>query len=174
MLVYYLQMIDNEEDKCKFERLYLRYRGLLFAVAMKILRNPQDAEDAVQQAFLSIIENLNKISGTDCPETRSYAVTITERKAIDILRARSKIADQEFDETAQGLEIPPPGDSGLADAMAKLPARYRTVLLLRYDNGYDTGELAEILHIKRESVNRLLWRAKEALKEAVREGGGTL
>ena len=174
MLSYYLSIIDTEEGKCKFERIYLRYRGLLFAVAMKILRNEQDAEDAVQQAFLSIIENLKKLSSADCPETRSYAVTIAERKAIDILRAKSRLANQAFDEAAQGLEVPLPGDSGLADAMAKLPPRYRTVLLLRYDNGYNTRELAEILHIKRESVNRLLWRAKEALKKAMEEGGEKL
>lgn len=174
MLLYYLQAIDSEEERSKFERIYYRYRSLLFAVAMKLLRHEQDAEDAVQQAFLSIIENLDKISAEDCPKTRSYVVTITERKAIDILRTRSRLADVDFDETVRGLEAPLPGDNGLADAMMKLPARYREILLLRYDNGYDTGELAAILHIKRGTVNRLLLRAKNALKKAMEEGGGAL
>ena len=56
-----LQTIESEEDKSKFEGIYYRYRKLMFHVAMKILHNRQDAEDAVHQAFVSIIENLEKI-----------------------------------------------------------------------------------------------------------------
>ncbi|MDD4296801.1 MAG: sigma factor [Ruminiclostridium sp.] len=51
-------MIDSEGDKTKFEQIYLKYRELLFYVAIKILRNEHNAEDAVHQAFLSILENL--------------------------------------------------------------------------------------------------------------------
>ena len=165
MLSYYLSIIDTEEGKCKFERIYLRYRGLLFAVAMKILRNEQDAEDAVQQAFLSIIENLKKLSSADCPETRSYAV-----RTCAIIRTAIMAQYPSFWTRRRSAAIL----CGLQATMAKLPPRYRTVLLLRYDNGYNTRELAEILHIKRESVNRLLWRAKEALKKAMEEGGEKL
>lgn len=56
-MLIYLQMIESEADKSKFERLYLRYRGLMFSVAMRLLSNEQDAEDAVHQAFLSIISD---------------------------------------------------------------------------------------------------------------------
>ena len=106
MLVYYLQTIESEEDKSKFERIYYRYRKLMFHVAMKILNNDADAEDAVHQAFVSVIENLNKVGVPELPETRCYVVTITERKAIDILRAKEKVVPLDYDETAQGIEIP--------------------------------------------------------------------
>lgn len=56
-----------------------------------------------------------------------------------------------------------PGDNGLAYAMAKLPAKYREVLLLKYANGYNTKEIAKILDMKPDSVQKLLWRAKNAL-----------
>lgn len=164
-MLIYLQAIESEEGKSKFEQLYFQYRGLMYYVAMKILKNSHSAEDAVHQAFLSIIENLKKISDVDCPKTRSYVVIITERKAIDIARANSKIADIAFDETIAGITIPLPGDNDLADAMAKLPARYREILLLRYDNGFDTKEIAKMLNMERGSVQKLLWRAKEALQQ---------
>ncbi len=61
-MIIYLQMIESDEDKSKFEQLYIMYKGLMFHVAMKILKNEFDAEDAVHQAFLSLIENLKKIS----------------------------------------------------------------------------------------------------------------
>ena len=78
-MIIYLQMIESDEDKSKFEQLYIMYKGLMFHVAMKILKNEFDAEDAVHQAFLSLIENLKKISDVKCPKTRAYIVIITER-----------------------------------------------------------------------------------------------
>lgn len=104
-MIIYLQMIESDEDKSKFEQLYIMYKGLMFHVAMKILKNEFDAEDAVHQAFLSLIENLKKISDVKCPKTRAYIVIITERKAIDIIRSRSKLVDMEFWESTYGIEI---------------------------------------------------------------------
>ena len=86
IVLIYLSMIESEDDKSKFEIIYERYRGLMFYTAMRILNHEQDAEDAVHQAFVSIIENLDKISEPECPKTRAYVVIITERKALDIAR----------------------------------------------------------------------------------------
>ena len=65
-MLIYLQAIESEEERSKFEQLYSQYRGLMYHVAMKILNNPHSAEDAVHQAFLSIIENLKKIPDVKC------------------------------------------------------------------------------------------------------------
>ena len=155
-MIIYLQMIESDEDKSKFEQLYIMYKGLMFHVAMKILKNEFDAEDAVHQAFLSLIENLKKISDVKCPKTRAYIV---------IIRSRSKLVDMEFWESTYGIEIPLPGDHGLADAMARLPAAYRDILLLRYYNGYSVREISSMLHIKKDTAQKQLWRAKAALQK---------
>ena len=173
-MLIYLQMIESEEDKSKFLEIYNQYKYLMFSVANRILKNDYDAEDAVHQAFVSIIDNLNKIDAIDCPETRSYVVIITENKAIDIIRSRKHLAGEELNDAIHGIEIPLPGDNGLADAMAKLPARYREVLLLRFDNGYNTKELAKMLDMTRGSVQKLIWRAKNALKKQLEKDGETI
>lgn len=98
-------------------------------------------------------------------ETIAYIVIITERKAIDIIRSRSKLVDMEFWESTYGIEIPLPGDHGLADAMARLPAAYRDILLLRYYNGYSVREISSMLHIKKDTAQKQLWRAKAALQK---------
>lgn len=168
-MLIYLQMIESEQDKLKFERLHEKYKRLMFYVANQVLHNEHDAEDAVHEAFISIIKNLKKFSDVECPETRSYVVIITERKAIDMIRARSKVTNIDGEEALGGIAVPLPGDHGLADAMANLPARYREVLLLRYDNGYSTKEIAQMLDMKRDSVQKLLWRAKEALQKLLEQ-----
>ena len=66
---------------CIRDRIYLKYKALMFYTANKILHNEQDAEDAVHMAFIKIAENIEKIDALDCPKTRSYIVTIAEHKA---------------------------------------------------------------------------------------------
>ena len=67
-MMIYLQTIDTAEDRSKFEQLYEQYKQLMFYTAFQILKRPQDAEDAVHHAFLSIAENISKISDPDCPK----------------------------------------------------------------------------------------------------------
>ena len=61
MLAILLQLIDDPEDKRKFEDIYSRYERLMFIVARDILKDPYKAEDAVNDAFINIIKNFEKI-----------------------------------------------------------------------------------------------------------------
>ena len=162
-MLIYLQLLETEEQKNKFEQIYSYYQGLMYHVAYEILQNKHDTEDAVHQAFLYFVENIDSIQGIQDSKTKSYIVVVTEHKAIDVIRAKQRIVDLDFEETIRGISIPMPGDHGLADAMAKLPARYREVLLLRFDNGYTTKELARYYETSQENVQKLIWRAREAL-----------
>lgn len=170
-MLIYLSMIESQDDRHKFERIYARYRNLMYHVAYRILGNPQDAEDAVHQAFVSIIQNIHKFVQIDCPETRSFIVIMTERKAIDLIRIRHSEKILPLNEDLVGLEIPAPGDHGLADALAKLPVRYREVLLLRFDSGYSTRELAKMLGLTESGVRKLIGRAKDVLRHILEEDG---
>lgn len=125
MLVY-LAALETEAERDRFQALYERYRGLMFHRAMLLLRNESDAEDAVHQAFLAILEHFEKISSIDCPKTRAYVVIIAESKAVDQLRARKRLASEAELEALPGPEIPLPGGSDLARALWQ-PSRPGTV-----------------------------------------------
>ena len=86
----YLAMIDSDADKSKFEILYSEYKNLMYYTANHILRNSNDAEDVVHQAFLKVIEILDTISSPRCHKTRALLVTITEHKAIDLYREKQR------------------------------------------------------------------------------------
>lgn len=163
-MLIYLQLIESEEDKSKFEQVYLYYRGLMYVTANKILNNQQDAEDAVHQAFVSLAENVDKISEPVCTKTRAYVVTIVERKAVDIYRSKKRKAAVPFDEETMGLRVSVPKND-VADAIARLPARYRAFILLKYDSGYSNGELAQMLGLTYEGVHSLDRRAKAAFRK---------
>ncbi|WP_298024831.1 RNA polymerase sigma factor [uncultured Dysosmobacter sp.] len=170
MLVY-LQAMGNDSDRTRFEALYLAYRGLMFHMADRILRNEQDAEDAVHQAFLKLAERMELVPESLGPQTRALAVTIAERKAIDLYRAKRRHPTADLDEVPLSYEQALPADGTLAGAMAALPPRYREVLLLKYYNGYDSGEIAGFLDTTPENVRQIITRAKKKLAAELRERG---
>lgn len=84
MLQVYLNLLDTQEDKEKFEQLYALYSKKMYKVAYQILRNRHDAEDAVHDSVIAIIDNLEKIKKINCHETWSYIVTIVKSRAFNI------------------------------------------------------------------------------------------
>lgn len=170
-MIIYLQMIESSEEKSKFEQIYLKYKGLMFHVAYDILRNEHDAEDAVHQAFVKVAENIKKIDEPVCPKTHSYVVTIVENKAIDIYRKRKKHSLVELNDEINGIEIQYDGDNILAECILKLPARYREMILLRYNQGYSVREIAAMMNLSLPAAIKLEQRAKKKLKELCEEVG---
>ena len=74
----------------EMERLYREYRTPMFRIALAILRDEGLAEDAVQQSFLKIFQNFEKIDRTDCNKTRSFIVILVKNTAIDLYRRRGR------------------------------------------------------------------------------------
>ena len=163
-MLFYLQMIDGPEDRLKFEKVYIAYRGLMFHVAAQILENEQDAEDAVHDAFVSIAKSISKISDLESPKTKAYVVTIVESRAIDLYRKNKRNQSVPLDEELEGVPVEYHGDNGLARCMAKLPARYREFLLLKYAQGFENRELARQFGLSMDALYKLDQRAKARLR----------
>ena len=134
-MLIYLMMIDSPEDQSKFEKVYLTYKGLMYHTAYKVLNNEEDAEDAVHNAFVKIAESISKIGEPVCPKTQVYVVTIVENKAIDLYRANQRRSKVIYLDEISGISVDENKMHGLAACMAKLPSRYRQVILLKYHQG---------------------------------------
>lgn len=171
ILLIYLQMLESDADKHRFEQLYHRYRRLMFYVARQILPSDEDAEDAVHEAFVAIIRHFESVSDVSDSKTRAFVVLIAERKAIDLRRSNARRGTLPLEENCVGITIPPPGDGGLADAMAQLKPRWRELLLLRYYVGYSTREAAQLLGMTPAAAHKELTRAKTALRAILEEEG---
>ncbi len=170
-MLIYLQMIDGPEDQSKFEQLYLTYRGLMYYVAESILRNEQDAEDAVHDAFVYVAKNISKISDPNHPKAKAFLVTVVESKAIDLYRKKKRHPSVQLDEELEGFPIEYEGDNSLAQCMAKLPARYRDFLLLKYAQGFDNRDLAAQFGLSMDAIYKLDQRARAKLKTLCEEEG---
>ncbi len=169
-MIKYLQKVKPKRQKYKFEKIYSEYGEMMYNIAFTLLRHEQDAQDAVQQAFMSIAENIADIDEPG-PRTKGYVAVIAENKAIDLLRRKNRqpvlLADEDF----PGIEIEYDGDNFLTSCINNLPALQRQVIWLKYVYGYNLREIADRLNMTYGSVCKLHQRAKAKLKElCIQEG----
>lgn len=170
-MILYLQMIESQEDKTNFEKIYHAYRGLMYYTAFQILNHQQDAEDAVHSAFVKIAEHIEKISDPVCPQTRSLIVIITRNNAIDLLRSRKRHRAEELNEKSFFAVSEVETTYDLTRCFLLLPDRYRDVLLLKYHYGYSIREIAKLMDLSYNAAAKLEQRAKKRLEDVcVREG----
>lgn len=177
-MIIYISMIESREDKRKFEELYISYKQTMFYVANKILRDEHLSEDVVHQAFIRILNNLDKIEGVDSKKTKAFVVVIVENIAIDFYRKRKNENRVSFDEVDIYI-----GDereendlvlSDIEEAILKIPVNYSSVLRLKYSQGYSNKEISEILNISEENVRQRISRGKKRLQEILNDEEGKI
>ena len=73
-----------------FERTYSEYRGLMLALANRILQDPALAEDAVSESMVKVLEHWDCLDEPVSPRTRRFVAVVTERTALDLLRRQRR------------------------------------------------------------------------------------
>lgn len=146
------------------------YSTLLFRVAHSVLRNPTEAEDAVQDTFVRVMEHKGTLP--EVRDLRVWLVRITWNLALD---RRRRIRPDQLDETfATSLAgHNTPADVALHEArelarvfreIDHLPHAERQVLLLSAIDELDTRELAQVLNKSESAIRALIFRARSRLR----------
>ena len=174
MLCMVVSMVEEPIEKRKVEQLYEKYNRLMYVVAYNILKQREDAEDAVIAAWEKIIRHLDKISEIECKETKNFIVIVVERTSIDMYREKYRkheILTDEYEETpyyaTQDKNIQ---NFEMSELFRSMPKKYSEVLMLKYINGLSDKEIAEILNLREGTVSSRLTRAKKMLQEVLRDG----
>ena len=179
VLATYLNMITGQTDKLRFEQLYHSYRKQMLAVAYRILENPDDAEDAVQDALLGIVKSISSMRELEDTALRAYVLTAAKNAALKILYRNRKGTDterilelncKETESVFQTVLNTMDADL-LLRAMRQLDPIYRDVLLLTYVQECDLQETAATLGRKEETVRKQLYRGRKLLIELCRKEG---
>lgn len=175
MIGIFITLLATEEDRTRFSALYEKYRKLMFFVANDILKDVNLAEDAVQEAFLRIVKNFDKIGDVSCSRTKAFVVIITRNIALTMVSkanamnelnermtsVSSDLSDNTFENVSYRV---------LVKSITELPQIYRDVLFLAHIYGYNYSEISELLSISVEAVKKRVQRGKEKLRSSIEEG----
>ena len=160
----------NGDQKAQFQ-IYKLYYKAMYNTSLRIVNDTMEAEDIMQESFLSAFEKIGSYSGT--VSFGAWLKTIVQNRSIDALRKNKKmlfenieshvgIRDDSGDETARYEEMDLKVEE-VKEAIERLPDGYRVILSLYLLEGYDHDEIAEILSINSSTSRSQLSRAKQKL-----------
>lgn len=172
-------------DLDAFEALTNRYERRVYSLALRMLRQEQDAEDVTQQTFLSALENLGGFRGEASFST--WLLRIATHAALKIIRKRNGLNTVSLEEATEGTNdldaVPHPEYIAdwrqspeelvhqheikrlLDEALGQLDEKHRLVFLLRDVEGLSVRETAEALGLSEANTKVRLLRARLQLRE---------
>ena len=154
--------------------LYKLYSKAMFNTSLRITGSEMDAEDVLQESFLSAFKNLNSYKGT--ASFGSWLKRIVVNNAINLVKKRrldveqvediGAIDDRVEERESQDLDY---DVTVVNEGISRLPDGYRLVLTLYLIEGYDHKEIAQVLGITESTSKSQFNRSKRKLKEILRE-----
>jgi len=175
-MLIYLNLIDTEEEKSKFEKLYNYYKHTMFYVAKCILKDDYLSEDAVHEAFINIAKNMDNISEVKSSRTKGYVVIIVRNISLNMLKKQKPYAEiDDFNENiSSDLNLEDEVMSNMSfdfiiDEIINLPVIYKDVLYLSYVEDLSTQEISRLINIPNETVKKRLQRGKKKLAENIKK-----
>ncbi|UII30317.1 RNA polymerase sigma factor [Fulvivirga ulvae] len=160
-------------DRYAQSQLYKLYSKAMFNVCYRITNNFDDAEDVLQEAFISAFRNLQSYKGDAA--FGAWLKRIVINKAINFIRKRqveiAEIQDNVADEDSRPVEYSREmmDIERIKRAMKQLPDGYRLVFSLYLIEGYDHSEIAQILGITESTSKSQFNRSKKKLKEILQK-----
>lgn len=176
MLAFYINILETEQERKKMTDIYEQHKHALLLYALKVTGyNQSMAEDAVHNAFISIIKEKDKYFSLNSREFRFSAVIIVRNKCIDLLRKEKMYADIPIDE----LEIFLESKEKPIEEQVIISSEYATikkymksideissqVLIMKYVLGMSYKEIGERLNMTPKHVDTRIQRAKEKMRK---------
>ncbi len=160
-------------DPSQFQEIVARYKGFVFRTAYAVTGRTADAEDVLQEAFLSAYQGLASLK--DRANVRGWLYGITYHTAQDWLRRhiRSRTVEQALDGVPEKAapDGPKTGESEMMErvlgGLQELPETLRQVMMLRYVDGLSYREIAQTLGVTESAVGERLWRARQQFEKVL-------
>ena len=137
----------------------------LYRNAYLLLGNPHDVQDVLQEVLIRYLEKAPSFSSTE--HERAWLLRVTNNCCMDCLRFRRKHTYTDLDRFRECL--PAPEQQAHLEEPYALPAKWKSVLILHYFEGYSVAEIAKVLRLSENAVKKRMQRGREALKLALSE-----
>ena len=174
-----LAVLKTEEQRNEFAEFYKKNKNRLYRIAYSKLHDRESSEDAVQETFLRLAKNYKKFFGLKDNERVTFANVVARNVAVDMYKKASKIDIIELSENITDDDSENPSEDELLYKFTKekliefvreLPHLQRDVLYLRAVHGMTIQEISAKLSVSEDVVRQRLFCARQAIKEALREG----
>ena len=164
---------SSKEGKERLLDLYQQYYADLYAYGLRICNNQEMTRDAIHDLFIQVWEG--KINLSSVQSTKPYLLKSLRYILIDALKIKGKISNLSTEEVYEYVlseedvvidaELSQENKIKLKEAILKLPAKQKEVIYLRYYEGLDYSEIAEVTETKNQSVRNTMSKALAELRK---------
>lgn len=171
MLSFYLSILNTEEEKTEFERLYDTQKNIMYHIAFSKLANSHDAEDAVSEAFLRCAKNFSRIMEIPRNKRGAFLDVIVRNVAVDMFKRNCSAPDDIEDYTFVADKTPDTAEEALGnisrdelvEKIKGMPDALRDTLSLSAFCDMTNKEIADFLGINENTVAQRLFRARKII-----------
>ena len=146
-------------------RMVRQYSPMLLRLAAARLPSAADAEDAVQETFIKLLDRRPVFR--DAEHEKAWLIRATLHRAADI--RRKKVREAPLDAIGEAAQQPPEPETEMLSAVRALPEKYGAVIHLYYYEGYSIKEIAGLLGLPSPTVGTRLARGRERLRQMLKE-----
>ena len=173
-----LAVLEFEGQRSELSEIYEKYKKRFLGIALKILRNRENAEDAVQEAFLRIADSPDtffSLTGTKriwyiCSAVKNVSFAMyNKRKKPNFVELTDDIAPNGDPDPLESLVLNDISYGELIGFIDSLPPLWQSVLVLNRLSKLSIAETAKALKISEAAVNQRLYLARKAIKQFVEE-----
>ena len=178
MLLFILSIAETPEDRSKLAEIYDRYFLQMYNFAVSQLETKSEAEDAVQEAFLSLAANINKIADPASRAAAGYVMTTLKNKITDVKRKKKRETklfgavtpeSTEFDDGVFDQMIKAEQTEKLNKAVQELQSRERHIILLRLYEETSFEEISKLTGISEGNVKNVYYRSLAKLRKMLED-----
>lgn len=150
-------MRDNRKPDVM--RILQIYGDMMYRTAYLLLGNPHDVQDALQETLLRYLEKAPAFASLE--HEKAWLLRVTANCCKDCLRFRKRHSCLDLEPLRECL---PAAEEPRIQELYTLPAKWKSVLILHYFEGYSVKEIGKILGLSENAVKKRLQRAREALR----------
>lgn len=149
----------------RMETVLQTYGNMLFRLSLVMLGSEKDAEDAVQETIMKYLQKAPLF--TDPEHEKAWLLKVAANQCRDMLRFRLRHPQIDLDALCETAAEP--ADSGILEALMRLPEKYKLVLLLYYVEEYRIEEIAAMINRSTSAVKMRLQKGRRLLEELYRK-----
>lgn len=157
----------TDTEKQYFSDMYEKHAKSVYGICLMYLKNKDDAEEAVTEAFIRIMQ-ANPAFENDA-HTRAYLIQTAVNISKNLLKSswhRNVVKDEDV-----LMYMATPEEESVMEELLQLPPKYRVVLYMHYYEGYKAQEIADMMKVSLSAVLSRLARGRKKLKDILTEGG---
>ena len=173
-----LAILKSDAQRNEMSEFYEKHKKRFLSIALKILNNEEEMEDAVQDAFLKIADKPDKFFSLNEFNRIQYMCAVVKNVSLDIYNKRKKVQTEPLTEDIvfqnepnliENLMLDDISNKELIDFIKGLPKLQQNVLVLTRLSKLSVCETARQLNVSEDVVNQRLYLARKAIKKFIEE-----